>query len=79
CYHHLGPHFFLFYYETLPLGPLPPDPLLVYEVIHKKQIRKAIKKVQVQLRNLKVKSQRLKVKTNSESLVIDRSAGMGKK
>ncbi|KAA6381483.1 MAG: hypothetical protein EZS28_022990, partial [Streblomastix strix] len=28
CCHHLGPHFFLFYYETLPLGPLPPDPLL---------------------------------------------------
>ncbi|KAA6384241.1 MAG: hypothetical protein EZS28_020238 [Streblomastix strix] len=37
CISPFGASFFLFYYETLPLGPLPPDPLLVYGVGHLKK------------------------------------------
>ncbi|KAA6365998.1 MAG: hypothetical protein EZS28_038475 [Streblomastix strix] len=77
CTSPFGASFFLFYYETLPLGPLPSDPLLVYGVGHQKQKRKAIKSTGIiaKVKSLKLKSQRQKVKTNSESLVIDRSAG----
>ncbi|KAA6377963.1 MAG: hypothetical protein EZS28_026509 [Streblomastix strix] len=67
CCHNLGHHFFLFYYETLPLGPLPPDSLLVYGVGHKKYIRNMIKRT-----GIIVKNQKLQVEISSESLVIDK-------
>ncbi|KAA6373848.1 MAG: hypothetical protein EZS28_030621, partial [Streblomastix strix] len=46
---------------TLPLGPLPPDPLLVYGVGHKKQIRKAIKSTGIIAKSQKLKDQKLKL------------------
>ncbi|KAA6362614.1 MAG: hypothetical protein EZS28_041859 [Streblomastix strix] len=46
CISPFGASFFLFYYETLPLGPLPPDPLLVFGVGHLKNSESDVNKCQ---------------------------------